>query len=65
VPTTDLILVTGERIEVEGSLEDVAKTLENAARNTAGTLAWLTAADSGQTVGVNAAHLVILQPAAS
>jgi hypothetical protein len=34
------------------------KALENAARSSAGTLAWLTEAASGDTVAVNPAQLV-------
>jgi hypothetical protein len=58
MPTTKIVLVTGERLEVEGQLADVVKVLENAARSGAGRLAWLTDAASGETMGINPAHFV-------
>jgi hypothetical protein len=62
VATARLLLITGERVEVEGSVEDVAKALENAARSSPGTLAWLTEADTEGRVGVNPAQVVTLRP---
>ncbi len=44
-----------------GPLEDVAKALENAARSSAGTLAWLDEAPEGERIGVNAAHVVSIR----
>jgi len=62
VQTTKVLLVTGEQLEVEGSIEDVAKKLENAARSTAGTLAWLTEAATRQPLGLNATQVVTVRP---
>ena len=62
--STRLLLSTGHEIEVEGSLQDVEKLLQNAARSSPGTLAWLKDADSGESVGVNPARVVSLSPAA-
>jgi hypothetical protein len=62
MPTTRLLLVTGAQLEVEGSIEDVAKELENAARNSVETLAWLTEAANRQALGVNAARVVTVRP---
>jgi hypothetical protein len=61
VPTTELLLVTGEKIEVAGALEDVAKELENAARSSAGALAWFEQTD-GDRLGVNPNHVVAIRP---
>jgi hypothetical protein len=58
VATTNLLLATGETREVAGSVDQVAKELENAARSSAGTLAWLKDAGSGERLGVNPAHVV-------
>jgi hypothetical protein len=63
VPTTKLLLTTGERVEVSGSSDDVTKLLEDASRSTSGTLAWLREAETGQAVGVNPAHVVMLRSA--
>jgi hypothetical protein len=62
-PRTRLLLSTGDRLEVAGTIEDVEKPLQNAVRSSPGTLAWLTDADSGASVCVNPAHVVLLAPA--
>lgn len=61
--TTRLLLVTGELLEVEGSVQDVAKQLENAARSGSGMLAWLSEAGSEQPLGLNPAQVVTVKPA--
>jgi hypothetical protein len=62
VATTRLLLVTGDRLEVEASLDEVVKKLENAERSSAGTLAHLTQAETGEPVALNAAHVVAVLP---
>jgi hypothetical protein len=57
---TTILLTTGDQVEIDASLEDVLKELENAARSSAGTLARLTRADSGEPVALNAAHVVLV-----
>jgi hypothetical protein len=56
--TTTLLLATGETLEVTGPLDRVAKELENAARSSAGSLAWLEEAPEGERFGVNPSHVV-------
>jgi hypothetical protein len=56
-----LLLATGEALEVEGTLEDAAKQLENSSRSSAGTLAWFKLASSGEQIGLNAAHVVTIR----
>jgi hypothetical protein len=46
---------------VAASLEQVAKQLENAARSSAGTLAWFDEAAAGKLLGVNPAHVVSIR----
>jgi len=58
VATTTILLATGEALEVVGLLDQVSKQLENAARSSAGTLAWLEEAPDGERFGVNPAHVV-------
>ena len=58
VATTSILLSTGDRIDVDGSPQDVAKALENAARSSHGTLAWLTDTVTGEQLGVSAAQVV-------
>ena len=62
VPSAKLLLVTGELIEVDGLIEEIEKSLQNAARSTPGTLAWLKDSNSDESVGVNPAHVAMLRP---
>jgi hypothetical protein len=62
--SSTLLLVTGEQLEVEGRVEETAKLLENAARSSAGTLAWLTDSATGEAFGVNPLQVVTVRPAA-
>ena len=59
---TRILLTTGEQLELDASVDEVVKELENAARSSAGTLARLTQSDSGEPVAVNAAHVVLVRP---
>jgi hypothetical protein len=59
--TTTLLLSTGEALEVSGELEEVAKLLENAARSSAGTLAWVEQSGDGERLGVNPGHVVTIR----
>jgi hypothetical protein len=60
--TTRLLLSTGDQLEVQGSLDEVIKELEDAARSSAGTLARLTQAETGELVAINAAQVVSIRP---
>jgi hypothetical protein len=60
--TTKLLLSTGDQLEVQGSLDEVIKELEDAARSSAGTLARLTQAETGELVAINAAQVVSIRP---
>jgi hypothetical protein len=62
MPTTRLVLTIGELLEVEGSIEEVVKGLENAARSSPGTLAWLREAATQEPLGVNPAQVVTVRP---
>jgi hypothetical protein len=62
VPSTKLLLTSGEQIEVEGPVEDVGRRIQDAARSTSGTLAWLRDARTDVPIGVNPSHLVMLRP---
>jgi hypothetical protein len=61
VATTKILLVTGEELSVDGSVDDVAKVLENAVRSSAGTLARLRESGSDEALGVNPAHVVTVR----
>jgi hypothetical protein len=60
---TLILLATGDRVEVEGSVDEVVKELQNAARSSAGTLARLTRAGSGEQFALNAVHVVLVSDA--
>lgn len=55
---TLLLLATGEAVEVNGALEEVAKQLENAARSGSGTLAWFNAFEADERLGINPGYVV-------
>ena len=61
MPTAKLVLATGETVEVGGSLEEVAKKLENAARSSAGALAWFDEGAKGQ-LAIFPSHVVSIRP---
>jgi hypothetical protein len=60
---TTLLLATGETLVVKGDLEQVAKQCENAARSSAGTLAWFHEAQADERLGVNPTHVVSIRRA--
>ena len=62
--STNLMLATGETVEIRGSLDAVAKQLEDATRSGAGTFAWLEEA-GGERLGVKPAHVVSIRPGKS
>jgi len=61
---TRILLATGDQLEVDASVDEVVKALENAARSSAGTLARLTLTGSGEPVALNAAHVVLVRSSA-
>ena len=62
--TTNLLLITGDKLEIDLPLDRVVKELEDAARSSAGTIAQLTQAGTGEPIAVNAAHVVAVRPGA-
>jgi len=61
VATTKLLLVTGDELEVDAPVDSVVKELEDAARSSAGTLARLTEAGTGEPIALNTAHVVAVR----
>ena len=59
--TTRILLTTGDQLEVSASIDEVIKELENAARSSAGTLARLTDAASGEPLALNATQVVLVR----
>ena len=61
--TTSVLLVTGELLEIEGEVSDIDRLLQDAARSSNGTLAWMTDMGTSEPVGVNPAHVVTVRGA--
>ena len=62
MPSTTVLLVTGASLDVEGSIEDVAKEIENAMRSSAGAVAWCRQSGTGAAIALNPSHVVTLTP---
>ena len=60
--TSKLLLTTGDLLEVEGSIDEVTKTLENAARSSAGTLARFEESGELGNLAVNPLQVVTVRP---
>jgi hypothetical protein len=61
VSVTELTLTGGVRLRIEGDPHDVEAAILSAARGSLMELAWMTEADSGQRVGVNPDHVLVLR----
>jgi hypothetical protein len=59
---TRILLATGDQVEVAESFDEVVKALENASRSSAGTLAQLAQAETGDAVALNATQVVLVRP---
>ena len=60
--TTEILLVTGDRYEVDGDLDTVEATIVGAARGSIMALAGLTEATDGEPLAINPDHVVALRP---
>ena len=60
-PLTEVILVGGERLRVEGEARQLEVAILSAARGSLMELAWMTDADTGQRIGINPDHVVMLR----
>jgi hypothetical protein len=58
---TELLLDTGERVQVEGGLQQVEQALIAAARGAMMDLAHLVEVSTGATIAINPAHVVALR----
>jgi hypothetical protein len=61
VAITELTITGGERLRVEGDPHDVEAAILSAARGSIMELAWMTEADSGQRIGINPDHVLMLR----
>ena len=60
--TTKILMVTGDRYEVDGELDTVEATIVGAARGSIMALARLTEAADAEPLAINPDHVVALQP---
>ena len=58
---TEITLTGGERLRVEGPPQDIEAAILSAARGSIMELAWMTDADSGQRIGLNPDHVLMLR----
>jgi hypothetical protein len=61
--TTEISLVTGDRLRVEGDVKHVERTIIDAARGSIMQLAWFIEADTRDDLAVNPEHVVLLRAA--
>jgi hypothetical protein len=59
--TTEIILVTGEPIRVEGHPKDVERAILDAARGSIPELAWVVESGTAESLAVNPHHVVMLR----
>ncbi len=58
---TEITVVGGGRYRVQGSAEETEGLIINAARGSIMQLAWLTEAETGERIGVNPEHVVMVR----
>jgi hypothetical protein len=61
VSVIELTLSGGERLQVQGDPQAVEAAILSAARGSIMEFAWMTEAESGQRVGVNPDHVLLLR----
>lgn len=64
MPATELILITGDHYEIDGSAEEVERQLLDASRGSLLELVWLSESETGRALGVNPAHIVAIRAVA-
>ena len=63
--TTEISVLGGDRCRVEGAAEDVERAILAAARGSIMEFAWFEDADTGERIGINPQHVVLLRAPAS
>ena len=61
MPLTQITFVGGEQLRVEGEAERVEAAILAAARGSIMELAWMTEAGTGERIGVNPDHVLMLR----
>jgi hypothetical protein len=60
-PITEIALVGGERIHVEGDPKQIEGLILSAARGSIMELAWMTDAQTRERIGINPDHVLLLR----
>lgn len=63
--TTEITVVGGDRYNVEGDAKTVEAVILDAARGSLMGFAWVVEAETGEKVGLNPEHIVMLRELAS
>jgi hypothetical protein len=61
MPVTEIILVGGSRLQVDGAAEQVEASILAASRGSLLELAWMTESSTGHRIGVNPEHVLMLR----
>lgn len=61
---TEITLTGGERLHVEGEIQQVEAQIVGAARGSIMELAWMTDADTGRQIGINPDHVMMIRAGA-
>jgi hypothetical protein len=61
VTVTELTLVGGERLRIEGDAQTLEAAILAAARGSIMELAWMTEAHTGERIGINPDHVLMLR----
>jgi hypothetical protein len=61
VPLTELTLTAGQVLRIDGDPHAIEAQILSAARGSIMELAWMTEAESGQRVGINPDHVLMLR----
>jgi hypothetical protein len=62
--TTEITIANGERFRVEGDAKQVEAAILSAARGSIMELAWMTEIHTGELIGLNPDHVVMLREVA-
>jgi hypothetical protein len=63
--TTEITVSSGARYQVEGHPREIERVILDAARGSLMELAWMVEAPSGEQLGVNPEHVIMLRAVAS
>jgi hypothetical protein len=62
--STEITIIGGDRFHVEGEAKQVEATILGAARGSIMELAWMTEVETGEQIGLNPEHVVMLRAVA-